>query len=795
MWINFIKIARRKLWNKKWNSFTKLFSLSVGIISLFFIAIYIYQELSFDTFHHKQANIFKINTAIKSPTGDIPLGLTAIPVGTYAQSVSPEVLEFVRINKEYGSHAIRYGDRLFSESENIYYADPTFFELFDFELLSGNGADALQGPDKVTLTETTALKYFGSTDVLGKILLYDELPFTVSGVLRDLPSNSHLQFDFLISMDTFMGSRPPDVDQNWTWFPMNTYVLLKDAKAAKGVLEKLRSIPQYLPENSPQDQYVLSLEPLDGLHFSSVKLGELGPKGKMTNIYVLVAIGFMIMMLALSNFINLTTAQVSLQGNEVCIKKTMGASKSDIFKQFFVESMLLTCLATLISVVFILLTFPAFEQFMGTGYDVSFLVNPLTLLALPLIPMLLSFLGGIYPAFKFANIATNYVPKATGKQGNLFNTRTSLVIFQFCITSAMIICSLIIYYQLNFLQHRDMGVDLARKMVIDYGPNGAIGNAYESLKKEFSDIHGVEYVSFSSHVPGQMPNGVATKLLDINGRSSNGEINLNLVDHDFIDDYRLRIVAGRDFYQGQADQTNALILNEAAVKAFGYENPEDILGASFEQWGGNGKVIGVVKDFNYMSLHEDIGLLSLKVWPEQFSKITLQLAEDDLQETMRNLETKWTSKYPGIPFNYYFVDDNFKAQYDKDRQFSGIITLFAIISICIGILGLIAYATFWCERRRKEMSIRKVLGAEVQHLVWKLYQGFSIPVLIGFILAIPISYYLGTQWLQEFAYRFELNWHFFLFPLLLLLVFVWIAVGTQTLKLVLANPVDHLKEE
>ena len=324
MWTNFIKIARRKLWNRKWNSFTKLFSLSVGIISLFFIAIYLHQELSFDAFHHKRANIFKINTAIKSPTGDIPLGLTAIPVGTYAKSVSPEVLDFVRVNKEYGSHAIRYGERLFSESENIYYADPTFFKLFDFELLSGNGEDALQGPDKVIITETTALKYFGSTDALGKILLYDEQPFTVSGVLRDLPSNSHLQFDFLISMDTFMGSRPPDVDQNWTWFPMNTYVLLKDPDSAKGLLEKMRSIPQYLPENSPQDQYVLSLEPLEGLHFSSVKLGELGPKGKMTNIYVLVAIGLMIMILALSNFINLTTAQVNLQGSEVCIKKNYG---------------------------------------------------------------------------------------------------------------------------------------------------------------------------------------------------------------------------------------------------------------------------------------------------------------------------------------------------------------------------------------------------------------------------------------------------------------------------------------
>ena len=338
-------------------------------------------------------------------------------------------------------------------------------------------------------------------------------------------------------------------------------------------------------------------------------------------------------------------------------------------------------------------------------------------------------------------------------------------------------------------------MNISQKIVLDYGPNSGVGNSYEALKGELGAITGVESVSFSSHVPGQIPNGAATQILDIRGRSSNGEINLNLVDYDFIKDYGLQIIAGRDFRPGEADITSALILNESAVRAFGYENPEDILGASFEQWGGNGRVIGVVRDFNYLSLHEDIGLLSLKMWPKQFMKITLQISESYLGETLGEIETKWTSLYPDIPFNYYFVDDNFKEQYDKDNQFSAIINLFTVISICIGILGLIAYATFWCERRRKEMSIRKVLGANDLLLVWKLYKGFSIPVSIGFVLAIPVSYYLGRQWLDGFAYRFALNWHFFVAPLVILLILVWLAVGTQTIKLVFANPVENLKEE
>ncbi len=794
MWTNLIKIAQRKLWTHKASTFTKLFSLSVGIVSLFYIIIYIHQELDFDAFHTKQEKIFRVNTTIGSPTGDLALGLSAIPVGPYIKLNSPQVREFVRINKEYGSHAIKNGDKLFSEGENIYYADPSFFGLFDFELLAGSKEAALDGPDKIILTEKTALKYFGKTDVLNEILLYDGEPFTISGVIQNIPPNSHLQFDFLLSMATFMKSRP-DADQNWQWFPMHTYLLLGDNPNITNLQKQLMEVPQYLEPSETNDQYSLSMEPLKGMHFSAPRLGELGPKGKLSNLYLLLAIGIMILLLAATNYINLTTAQLSVQAKEVSLKKTMGASKKDIFRQFFVETLLLTSLATVISMIIIPLSMTFFKDLMGGAVDISFLSNPIYLFILPLIPFLLALLGGIYPALKFANIPTLHVPNSEGKHRGIFNTRTTLVIFQFSITSALIIGSLIIYNQLNFIQSQDLGVNTSQKVVLDYGPNARIGNSFEVLKEELGSIPGVNSVSFSSHVPGQMPNGTATQILDLKGRNSNGEINLNLVDYDFIKNYGLKMVAGRDFRKGEADQTAALILNEAAVKAFGYENPEDILGASFEQWGGNGKVIGVVKDFNYLSLHEDIGLLSLKIWPEQYMKITLELTGSKVMETIAELESKWTNLYPDIPFNHYFVDDNFRAQYNQDRQFSSIINIFTIISICIGILGLIAYATFWCTRRKKEMSIRKVLGAGALRLVWKLYKEFSLPVLIGFAVAVPLAYCLGGQWLEGFAYRFDIRWSFFIFPLVMLLIFVWVAVGAQTIKLVLANPVDNLKEE
>jgi len=515
----------------------------------------------------------------------------------------------------------------------------------------------------------------------------------------------------------------------------------------------------------------------------------------MTNIIILFAIAIMILLLAISNYINLTTSQISIQLKEISVKKILGASKKDIFKQFLIESTLVILFAIIISVALIVLIMPWFENFIGFSFDLSSILNPFSVTLILLSPILLSLLSGTYPALKFSNIKAIYNSKSEVGKRTLFSSRSSLLIFQFCITSCLIIGSLVIYSQLKYVKDQSLGMDISQKIVLEYGPNSEIGNSFESIKAELSNISGVESVTFSSHVPGQIPNGVSTKIKDESGNIRNGDINLTLVDYDFIKDYNLNIIAGRDFRKGSADNTSALILNSAAVKAFGYTNPEDILGANFEQWGGNGKVIGVVDDFNYLSLHSEIGLLSLKIWPQQFEKITMKVKESNLESTIASLRTKWASLYPNIPFKYYFVDDNFNSQYNKDAKFSAMINIFTIISIFIGILGLIAYASFWCDRRRKEMAIKKVLGADSLLLIWNFYKEFSKPVLIGFVIAVPLSFYMGRKWLQGFAYQFHFDWKFFIIPLILLLIFVWLAVGTQSIRIAIANPVNNLKEE
>ena len=432
---SYLKLAIRKILRKRLTAITKVVSLSIGLISLGYISIYVKNETAYDQFHTNKDRIVKLNTTMRSPTGDLDLGLTATPVAEYIASSSPAVVSALRIYKEYGSRVLRFEDKLFSESGNIYYTEPQFFEFFDVEVLKGSMSTGLSAPNQIVLTESAAFKYFGSTDALEQTILYDNEPFLITGVIADPPPHSHLKFDFLVSLATFYSSRP-QADQNWEWFPMNAYLMLAPGADTDDLQAMLDAIPQYQEQQGTT--YQVSSEPLTALHFGKARLGELGVRVKKGNLLILSSLAVMILLLGVFNYINLSTAQMVNEAKDVGIRKSLGASKYHIQKQFIVESLLLSSIAMVLSLTIVMLLFSRFEQALDLRYEISALVSYREGLWILFFPIFLTILGGIYPAMRLGRMPSFGINKQVTGKVKLVDTRSMLIIFQFVITGGLI---------------------------------------------------------------------------------------------------------------------------------------------------------------------------------------------------------------------------------------------------------------------------------------------------------------------------------------------------------------------
>ncbi len=794
---HYLKLAIRKALNARSSYIIKTGSITIGLVSLFYIGLYVYQEFSFDNFHSKKSNLYRLNTTIYTPTGNLALALTAFPVGPYVQSNLFDITAHTAVSMLHGSHSVQHRDKLFSESGGIYYADHQFFKLFDFKLLHGDISTIFQRHGEIVLSEDIAMKYFGRLNVIGEVLDFDGEPFTISGITENTPYNSQIQFDFLISMPTFTQPRE-NIGNNWTWFPMTTYILVNPQADLDEIGQYLKDLPQYSSDSNSSEKFVLSLEPVQNIHFSESRLGELGTKSRISDLYILLTIAALILLLSLTNYISLSFAESTVNDKQVMLKRTLGAGSKQLFLQFYMEAFLVAAIAICLSAVLVIVSLPIMESILGHQIRLSLIYGPRAWLSCFLILLLLPLIVSIYPMQRLSRISDNQKMMALkNSDATILKMRSGLVVIQFSITSILIIGSFIMYRQLKFLQNRDLGINTSQTLVIDYGSNADVADSYESLKSQLLAIEGVQQVAFSSHVPGQMPNGVTTKIETNQGVKRSGEINLNLVDHDYLENYQIKLIAGRGFEKDKNDTGDepSVIFNESTVKAYGFENPEEILGAKVEQWGGAGRVIGVVEDFNYLSLHNEVGLLSLKIWPSQFEKISIKLDFATTGEVVNRIGEKWSDLFPNLPFNYYFVDEVLKQQYDKDRRYTYIISLFTLNSIFLGIIGLIAFAIFWCHRKRKDVSIKKVLGANPFHLIWSFYKDFSKPIILSFILSTPVALYLGDKWLLQFVDGIQLEPSIVLIPLIFILLVTGLSVGVQSVKTVFAHPVKYLNNE
>ena len=790
---NYFKVAFRNLWRHKAFSFINIMGLTVGMTACFLIFMYVRFELSYDSFNTKAARTYRLVTDVKTPSETINAGITAWPFAPNIKNDFPEVEAFVRVSG--GNLLVRKGDIKFQE-EKAMYADSSLFEVFDFKMIKGDPKTALKDIYSIVFTETAAKKYFGNADPLGQTLLLtgNGVPVKVTGIIRDFPENSQVKADMIVSMSTLTKEFNKGLDEQWGNFGATSYLLLKPGTDPKAIEKKF---PAFLEKRDgkgmkeSQMYYTLFLERLQDVYLRSTRDGA--EKGSIDNVYTFSIIAIFILLIACINFINLTTARSAERAKEVGIRKVVGAEKSQLTRQFVGESVLLCMIAFILSLGLSALLLPLFNQLAGKQISHGIFENMRYIAMLFSAAISIGLLAGLYPALVLAAFKPVIVLKgrfSTGVKGILL--RKGLVVAQFVISIALIIATIVVYNQMRFMRSRDLGFRKDQIMIIDtHGDDGK-----DAFKQALTALPGVQSTALSSSVPGGGNPGAYSEIENKKGDLQIANLDLYFVDFDYIPQFKLQLVAGRAFSKAfGTDTTQAMVMNETAVKMFGYATAQEAIGRRFKQWGREGKIIGVVKDFHFRSLQETIKPLTMRIEPRGCDLVSVNIAGAQLAATVPAIESKWKSLIPARPFSYYFMDEFFDRQYRSEVRFGQLFFNFSLLAIFISCLGLLGLASYSTTQRTKEIGVRKVMGASVAGIVNLLSKDFLKLVAVSFVIAAPLSWYFMHKWLEHFAYRTGISWWVFVLAGVLALLVALFTISFQAIKAALMNPVKSLRSE
>ncbi len=795
---NYLKTALRNLIRQKSYSFINIGGLAIGMSVCILILTYIFYELSFDKFHEKKEQIYRL--CVDANIGGTPmdLALSSGPMGHAILEDFPEVVNQTRIFQTRSRFLFAYEENKFYEN-NIYYADSSFFDIFSFELLRGNPKEVLAIHNGIVLTEKLAHKYFGEEDPIGKVLrINDNSNLTVTGLLKNVPGNSHFQFDALISTSGILNS-PQYGLQNWGSVGLNTYLLLDKGVDYLSFQEKFPSFEDnrmgFLKEaNVIFDLY---LQPLSSIHLHSHKRGELATNGDIKYIYIFSAIAIFILLIACINYMNLASARSFKRAKEVGLRKIHGAVKGQLIRQFLGESVLFSFMALLLSVLIVQLVLPYFSDLIiNDGSLVVYKDIMVIALFFFILTLIVGLLAGSYPAFYLSS----FQPLAALKGGGITGKKKSyirniLVVLQFTIATVLIISTGIIYSQLNYMNHKDLGFNKENKMVIPL-QNQSLISKIQTLKSEFENLSVVENVSIVSGLPGS----------NINGRGYFPEgkdpgipiimYNFN-TDADFFNTFEMEFVEGRGFLRESGTDSLAIVINQTLQKQMGWENPigKIISTNPSRDDSRQYKVIGVVKDFHYTSLLDQIGPLLIHYAPELTHNIVLNLNDAGSHQQIEQVRAKWNDLVPEMPLDYSFVKENFERRYLSYLKMGKLFTTFSLVAIFVACIGLFGLASFLTEIRTKEIGIRKVNGASIINIIRMLNFEFVKWVLIANIIAWPTAYYFMTDWIQNFSYRINITWIYFAFGAIISLIIALITVSFQTFRAAKRNPIESLRYE
>jgi len=791
---NYLKTAFRNLAKHKMFSFINVMGLSAGMTACFLIALYVHFELSYDAFNKKADRIYRVSTDIRTNSETIHYSISPWAMASNMQSEFPEIETYARVQKD--EMLFRRDDLKFYEDDALL-ADSTLFRVFDFKLLRGNPKTALVAPLSIVITENCARKYFGDSDPVGQtLLLGDESePVTVTGLLQDLPVNSQIKGDIFLSMSTYTAHQDKTIEREWGSFGATAFVLLKPGADPVALEKKFPSFLQkYAGKMMAQQQMQIRmlLEPLRDIYLYSTRPAE--ESGNANNLYVFSAVALFIMLLACINFVNLTTARSVERAREVGVRKALGAAKNTLARQFLAESMLMCLIAFCISFILSALLIPFFNSLAGKSISEG-IAHELPFVGIQLAAaLMIGTLAGIYPAFVLSSFEPVKVLKGhlnTVSKGILL--RKGLVTVQFTISISMIIATIIVYTQLDFMRSYELGFSKDQTLVIQSGT----GRERDAFEASIMNLTGVKSASASSAVPGSWNPQAFSKVENKSGEMQAGNLDVYRVDFDFISQYGLKIVAGRAFSRRfTTDSTQSLIINETTAKMLGYASPEEAIGRKFEQWGRQGKIIGVVKDFHFKSLQETIKPLTFRVidfWEGDL--LSVKVDGKNVRQTLVAIEKQWKAMQPDKPFNYYFLDEFYDRQYRADERFEALFVNFAALTIFISCLGLLGLASYSTVQRTKEIGIRKVMGASAASIVGLLSRDFLQLVGLAFIIAAPVAWFAMDRWLGSFAYKTDISLWIFIAAALLSASVALATIGLQSIRAALMNPVKSLRSE
>ena len=796
---NYFKITIRNILRHKVYSLINVVGLAVGMACTLLIMLWVQYELSFDRYHENAARIFRLASHIEIGEMHGGYAVSNLPIGTTLPGNYPEVIKAVRFFPHNRKLLVKYKDKRFLE-DGIIYTEDTIFDVFTFPLISGDPKTVLATVDSLVISEAMAEKYFGSENPIGKILrIEDKVDLRITGIMQNVPANSHFTFNMLLSWELLKeDSSYAHWEKNWLEHKFYTYLLLRSEQDAMQLENKFPALIQahegaILDAIGGRIEYFL--QPLTDIHLHSDLGLEISGNADMVWVYVFAAIGLFILLIACINYTNLSTARSIRRAREVGIRKVLGAHRSGLMYQFFGESLILSFFSFILAMVIVESSMPLFRTLIGSDVHFDYSNLPWLIPGLVGIVLLVGFLSGCYPALllsafhPIAALAGSFKASTAG-----VNFRNLLVVVQFSISTGLIIGTIIVMNQLNFVVHKSLGFD-KEHVVCLRARNHLIWQSYDATKSDLTGHSGISGVAASSRLPGQFP-----QLTVASPESTSFEQSqlfpYTSIDPDFIPTMGIEIIAGRNFSaEFSSDIKEAILINEAAAKHFQWDNPIGKKITLIEDDLITKTVVGVVKDFHFRSLHHKIEPHCIDYRPSRFRYLIVKIRANRIPEVLQYLEKKWELLQPAFPFEYFFLDEAFDRQYKFDKKLGQIFAYFTFLAILIACLGLFGLTSFTAEQRTKEIGIRKTLGASVSEIILLLSKEFIRWVLVANIIAWPLAYFAMNRWLQNFAYHISIGIGTFILAASMALIIALLTVGYQAVRAARANPVDSLRYE